>query len=510
MRSLGAVALATALAAAAAGALEVPGTGGRLEAEGWVDGLAVAPVGGERQRPGTLTELRLRGTAAPWLRGHLAVRGAVGGPYEDAHAGIMSLVHTFQNHSPSAELSEAYAELSFARADVLAGIQKAAWGRLDGLPPTDVVVPRDYHDPLVRDFEEAKIGIPLLQGTYHLGDVRRLGLSGLRLTALWTPLATASRLPLLEERWFPQSLLIRSVALPRRQIERILGDLLGTPVELAGDLTVPVETRTLNHRPPTGLDESGVGGRLGGSVAGVDWNAYHYTGPETGPDLDLAAQLRLVDLRVSPDGALDPQLRGLAVLRQATDRMHMTGADGAFTIGNFALRGEVAVFQDRPFLRLAQELTTPAAIRQLPLRRITRQLQERGVAMVPLGDLFLDLDALEWGLGADYPIGGWTPILQVQQLVLLEEAPRLLVSDPETRFLAVLRHSLLSDRLEIEVRGLYALSRGGWFLMPRVAYRLRDDVMLRVGYLAIGGSRNSYVGQFQDNDEFIFQARYSF
>ena len=60
-----------------------------------------------------------------------------------------------------------------------AGIQKFAWGKLDGPPPTDVLTPRDLHDPLVRDYEESKIGIPAVQLTYYLPPVPSLDLRNL-------------------------------------------------------------------------------------------------------------------------------------------------------------------------------------------------------------------------------------------------------------------------------------------------------------------------------------------
>src|SRR6185369_17226882 len=97
-----------------------------------------------------------------WLRGHLELRSRIGGPIEGGHADLYNFVHTYQNLSPSLEVSEAYTDLELPHTDVRIGIQKLAWGRLDGLPPTDVVNPRDFHDPFVTELEAAKIGVPAL------------------------------------------------------------------------------------------------------------------------------------------------------------------------------------------------------------------------------------------------------------------------------------------------------------------------------------------------------------
>jgi hypothetical protein len=101
-------------------------------------------------------------------------------------------------------------------------------------------------------------------------------------------------------------------------------------------------------------------------------------------------------------------------------------------------------------------------------------------------------------------------LAQVTQILLFEDAPRLLIGDPETRFVALLRRPFLQDRLELELRGVYAVERGGWFALPRASWLIRDDLRLRVGYLAIGGPRTSMFGQFGRNDEVVMQLRRSF
>ena len=45
---------------------------------------------------------------------------------------------------------------------------------------------------------------------------------------------------------------------------------------------------------------------------------------------------------------------------------------------------------------------------------------------------------------------------------------------------------------------------------PRASYAVTDDVRLRIGYLAVGGTRSSLFGEFGRNDEVVFQLRYSF
>jgi len=271
---------------------------------------------------------------------------------------------------------------------------------------------------------------------------------------------------------------------------------------LPGDLVIPVRFGTLDHRPPRRLDAGGIAARLAGTWHESDWDLYHYTGPETGPDADLRPEVRLVS-------AAPLRLRAVSFLRQAHDVIHMTGADASSALGGFTVRAEAAYFDDRPYLRpssdLIRQATAPATV-----ERLARQVLRRGRARVPLGDLFPTLDAVEWGIGADYLIHGFTPLVQLNQIAILDRAPRLLIHDPETRLSGTLRKKLLAERLELEVKGTYAIERQAWFVFPRASYLVRDDLRLRLGYLAIGGPRASILGQFRDNDEVVLQARYSF
>jgi hypothetical protein len=503
-----ALAALLALLGRPAAAIDVPGTAGRLTVDGFLDGLAVAETeDSQRQRPQAILVLRADATGSRRLRAHLDMRGSVGGPFEGGHPGFLNLVHEFQNRAPSAEVSEAWVEASFADADVRAGLQRFAWGKLDGVPPTDVLNPSSYHDPIVRDAEERKIGVPALSGTYYFPDVERLDLSGLRGTLVYVPMAVPSRLPLIEERWFPGSTIAGSqIVIPKGLVRDLMP---GVPV--THDQVIPLLFRTRNHRPPLALDAGGIGVRLGGTMRGADWDLYQYSGPSTAPDLDLRTVATSTFARTGTLGG-PYNLLGVTAhntFRQAHDVLHMVGADASRALGAATVRVEAAYFRDRPFLRLGHDLVTslPAAT----VERITSEfLKGRKRVAVPIGDLFLDLDAFEWGIGADYLVHGFLPLLQVSQIVILEPAPRLVIGDPDTRFTASVRRSFLAERLEVEFRGVYAIQPSNWFFLPRVSYLLRDDLRLRLGFLAIGGSRNSLIGQYGKNDEVVMQARYSF
>jgi len=487
-----------------------------LEVGGRLYGLAIVDTGGgPRQRPEAIGTVEV--DAAPWrsLRGVLELRGRVGGPFEGGPGpAVYNLNQTFQNYSPALEVRQSFLEWRGEQAEVRAGIQTFAWGKLDGVAPTDVVNPRDWHDPLVVDefFEEQKIGIPALLGTYFLPDLPDFDLSGLRLGVGWIPWAVPPRLPLALERWFPPT--ISDIPLnPCVTVDVTLNGML-FPIEGGQDgcgnrTRVRANFGTLNAGPPHALEDGGIAARLAGTWRGVDLELSHYTGPETSPNATLqiiafnkGTMKDLVDLRAD------------VRLAQAHSTMHMTGAAAGFPVGPFTLRAEAAWFVDHAYLRAADEVVEGLLARPLILgpnqtRRLLLKQKLRPIG-IPTPPIFPLLDSVEWGIGADTLWHGFQPLLQLNQIIILGDAPRLLISNPETRLSGTLRRRFVNDRLEVEVRGLWEIERGALYLFPRVSYQVLENLWLRAGYLVLAGPRGSVLGQFRDNDQVVFQGRLAF
>jgi hypothetical protein len=284
--------------------------------------------------------------------------------------------------------------------------------------------------------------------------------------------------------------------------------LLGNVFTLDGPVHIPVNLRTLNARPPKQLDAGGIAFRLSGTLLATDWSISHYTGPETGPNADLEASARCRNcLDALADGSFP--VRARSFLRQQNDTIHMTGADAAASFLGATARAEVAVFQNRPYLRISSDVVQHALDPTVVPRYAGRLLQGLRTR-IPLQDLYPERDSVEWGIGADYLIGGFVPLLQLNQVIFTDRGPEQLLSNPETRLLASVRKRFLADTLEVELRGVYAFERAAWFAYPRISYRWKDNWRFRLGYLAIGGPLESMIGQFHANDEFTLEARYSF
>jgi len=490
-RAINALALVALLAGTRANAFEVPGTDERVDVGGWIDAAAVVDTGGgPYQGPWGRMLMKADGELGGGFGFGLQMLGQVGGPYHGPTTGFYDFSDAFENDSPSLQVDEAYLGWQLRDADLRAGLQLFAWGKLDGVPPTDVLNPRSYHNPIVDDAEERKIGVPALSGTYYVPLPGEGALSRLEAQLVYVPFAVPPRLTLARERWFPSSVLGRS-RLTRRQVEE---------VDPALDFGVPIDLRTESDPPSRTFENGGLGLRVGGTLRGTDWNLYYYGGPETNPDARLEAT-------VVP--GVDEPLLVEAVLRQEHDTIHMFGADTAFVIGPVSLRAEAAYFLDRPYLRPGVDVVD-AALGRVDYDKILNSLARHGRRRIPLEPLFVDLDTVEWGIGADMVYEGFRPLVQLSQIIPTEDAPRLLIGNPDTRLTAVVRKPVWQERIELEIRTVYTIEAGGWFAMPRVSYVPRDDLRLRVGYLAVGGHEESLVGQFKANDEVLLDVRWSF
>jgi hypothetical protein len=85
------------------------------------------------------------------------------------------------------ELREAFVDLRFGKLDVRAGRQIIAWGRADGLNPTDNLTGEDL-TLLAPDDDDRRLGTTALRASYYLGDVS--------LSGLWLPEFRGHRFPL--------------------------------------------------------------------------------------------------------------------------------------------------------------------------------------------------------------------------------------------------------------------------------------------------------------------------
>jgi hypothetical protein len=466
-----------------------PGTvqiGGRFDTYGIVAFDAESPDQNPAARLDLYAEQRLLRNIS-W---RLALTGRIGGPPEHTSgAGAFDLGHTFQNISPSLEYGEAYFDYAGDDFDLRVGLQKFFWGRLDSVQPNDLLSPREAEDPFLTDAVDAKIAVPALALSYYppLEDWLGSSLSEPRLTVVWQPIDVPWRFPLLTERWYPPA----GLADPLLEIPSL------------GAVPCPcllqVTQQALNSPAPARrFDNGNFGLQISARTGSVDWSVLFFDGFD--PASAFVVPIRL---ELEPDPVLGSIGTAVTQIQPAYERFQAVGGDFAFAAGDFTVRGEANWRFRRPY---------PMDLRNLADRVINdpakvQTLLEGGTIVEPA---FAQRDSLAWGLGVDTLLGGFLPILEVYQLVLVHNDQPLLVKDVDTRLMANVSRRFFRDRIEAELIATWGIESGYGLLRSLVSFDLTDALELRLGILGIWGRERSLIGQFNENSELFGGVRYRF
>lgn len=456
----------------------------------------------------TLEELRVRAAASltEWLRFDSTTVGVNGGPtFQADRAGAYAWDKVFQDISPAVDFQEAYVDLFLPSLDLRVGKQKVAWGKLDRIQPNDLINPLTYSDPLLQDEAERKIGVPALQASYYFSHPSFMPPES-RLTAVWVPKYVPYRLARatcqLEdhtshcavERWFPPA------AVPPTSFVAPLPS--GSPIpQLAVPLTLQTQDVPL---PGWRLENSELGLRYSALVRDIDLALYYFHGFDVQPAFRLTAQA--VGQRDpnpgNPIGVIPGTVFGATTLTPVFHHIDSWGADFASAFDRFTVRGEGAFVRGRPFSRDLRTLLVDSAPIAGSIEQALKELaMGKGSANVALPPSFVVHDAVEWGLGGDYTYEGYMLLLQVNQTDVLHNDVNLLIKDVETRLLANLRKSFLSDTVRTQLVAIHAIESDYTIVRPKLSYQCTDHLEAEVGYLFIAGRAHSVGGQYRRNDE---------
>ena len=488
------------LAGASAEALDLPVDW--LELEGSLEGRYVQRVHSSSPRENPQATLRLRPAAdvTSWLRLKSAFTATAGGaPRDPDGPGVFNWDDTLQDVSPSLEVEESALELLFDTLDVRLGIQKFAWGKLDGIQPNDVVNPESFGDPILEDENDRKIGVPALSATAYLPSPPGPRFENLQLTGVWLPIVTAFRFADDDERWYPP-------------IARV------PPQSTVDGFTVRNEARVRNGDVPSrpspwsDLRNGGGAGRFAGFLGGADFGFYLYDGYDTQPALDADAR-GFVRFDPTRPGCvpLEPEcfdVRSEVDVVPVFQRVTLVGGDLAYGVLGATLRAEGAFVKNRLYPRAIRDIVETQEIGTInQALLLTGQEQEVEIRLSPVN---VRRDGIEWGFGGDYLWNDTFLLLQLNQTIVLDNDVDLLISDTETRIAMTVRRSFFAERLEAELIGFYGMQGVYGVAHPRITYDLTDEVDVRVGYVLIEGHENSIIGQYKENDQGYVRLRLSF
>jgi hypothetical protein len=210
-------------------------------------------------------------------------------------------------------VQDANLELRGARADLLAGYARVAWGKLDEIQPTDVINPLDVSRFFFEGRSEARLPVLLVRGRVHPSE-------NVSIEGVYVPAFRRGRFDRLDEATSPFN---------------IAGDVgrdLGTCLAI-GCPTLPPSID--DREPPVTWRNGQVGARLSATTARVDWSVSAFRGIEP---FGL--------YRVGPVTPIDIAAGAPLPLVIEYPRFTMLGADFEAVRGQWGIRGEIAAFVD--------------------------------------------------------------------------------------------------------------------------------------------------------------------
>lgn len=209
-----------------------------------------------------------------------------------------------------ADARDVWAEVVGRRAELRAGIGRVVWGRLDEIAPSDVINPLDITRFLLEGRHEARRGVAFIRSRLYFGD-------DVQLEAVAVPKFRRGTFDALGESTSPFNL-VRTQALP--------------PI-------VVVPDREVDHLEPRMTPANLAGGaRLSATLGRVDVGMAAYRGHEA-----FGVVTFVPDLTASP---------GLPIpgrLVERHTRFTMVAGDFETVRGDWAVRGEAALFVERSF-----------------------------------------------------------------------------------------------------------------------------------------------------------------
>ena len=339
------------------------------------------------------------------------------------------------------QLREAYADLYLGDFDLRAGQQIIAWGRADGINPTNNLTPQDY---FVRSPEpdDIRLGNFLVRGRYTIK-------SRIRLEGIWVPVY-------------------------RHSVYRF--DLFDMP----GFVNF-----TDAYNPEAAIKNGSFAGkieflfdRFDGSVS---WFCGYdpMPGIEAGPLPETPGENPSIDMYARPF------------------RQHTGGLDFSFGLGSFGIRGEAAYRE--PDDGYKGEIFVPNRDLRYVLS-IDRSIGIFSMMVLYSGQYVFDFEEMQmlesfpeiepemlqqpavWGmLGPvmDQQLAGFNRVIFDQT----KEIMHSLAGRPAV--------SLFHDVLELEIFGLYNISTEEWTLLPKMSWKVSDNLKLGIGGQYFDGPPNT-------------------
>jgi hypothetical protein len=332
---------------------------------------------------------------------------------------------------------DVWVELTSKRGDLRAGYGRVIWGRLDEIQPSDVVNPIDAARFLLDGRAEARLAVTFVRGRLFASD--RFSVEGV--------LVPRFRRGSFDER-----------------------DEETSPFNLVRDAVLPAgitlaSSRVRQIEPEAAWANVSGGGRVSATIGRVDVAAAVFRGFDAfGP----------ITFEITSGPA--PAVVGDLVERHP--RFTMIAGDFETVLGQWAVRGEAAVFVDRTFAGASQPM-------------------------------FVKGRSRDAGFGVDRRAGDYR--LFASMLVHHESSP----DDPgvdrtDVTVVGSIERKFRRERWLLRVFGLANPADQSSFLRGLVAWKPRDNVTVEASAAAILGTSDDNIGRFKGRDFVFGRLRYHF
>ena len=261
---------------------------------------------------------RLRLTASGFAEGLLARRPVRGQALESADPAPGE-----RETAAVVRLHDAHVEFSGDRGDLLVGLARIVWGRLDEVQPTDVVNPLDVSRFFFDGRSEARLPVAAVRGRVFLAEK-------MSLEAVYVPLFRRGRFDQIEEGTAPFGL-----------------DASTGPHACPPPACQPAAQVVTVDRPDARFDNAQGGVRFNATSGRTDWSVSAFRGFEP-----------FALYRIDPGAAG----QGRLAISGRHPRFTMIGGDFETVRGPWGIRGEVAAFVDDSFQTQALDTRAGSSI----------------------------------------------------------------------------------------------------------------------------------------------------
>ena len=345
-------------------------------------------------------------------------------------------------------LDEAYIDLYPGSFDFRLGKQIIAWGKADGINPTDNITPWDFSDFL--DTEDERIGVVALKANNYIGNWSFEG--------ILVPAFTPSILPSEKSRWFP--------AFPK-EIPNPMYPTAGSPI-------LKASYEFLNpNLPDEGLKNAQFAGKIASTISGWDFSVSYYSGRN---DLPAFHQTQ----------SINADFNEVTIkLQRQYHRRRTLGGDFSTTFGKLGIRGEAAYNFTGDAAGKDPEIDDPYFQYVIGMDRTFNDL-------ISDNNLFV---LIQW----------------IQEIPKNDvEYRKDDLNHIFRKSISGTFEYELGEFARLSLQGVYNIKSEDYYLRPNFSYNITDGVTLNIVGDILGGGSDSFFGSFRNNRRMQLKLKYNF